>query len=82
MQWVALLRGINLVTLVWTDGDAVYPTDYRLVDPAEVPKRTKNDLFRGMLTAAQARGCAPAAKPHDALRADRRRRGPAGAAPR
>ena len=55
-----ILRGINLVTLVWTDGDAVYPTDYRLVDPAEVPKRTKNDLFREMLAAAKERGFAPA----------------------
>lgn len=54
-----VLRGINLVTLAWTDGDAVYPTDYRLVDPAEVPKRTKNDLFRDMLAAAQARGFCP-----------------------
>ena len=55
-----VLRGINLVSLVWTDGDAVYPTDYRLVDPAEVPKRTKNDLFRDVLGAAQARGFRPA----------------------
>jgi putative transposase len=54
-----VLRGINLVTLAWTDGGAVYPTDYRLVDPAEVPKRTKNDLFRDMLAAAAARGFAP-----------------------
>jgi putative transposase len=55
-----ILRGINLVTLAWTDGDAIYPTDYRLVDPAEVPKRTKNDLFRDMLGAAKARGFCPA----------------------
>ena len=55
-----VLRGINLVTLAWTDGDAVYPTDYRLVDPAESPKRTKNDLFRDMLGAAKARGFCPA----------------------
>jgi len=55
-----ILRGINLVGAAWTDGDAVYPTDYRLVDPAEVPKRTKNDLFRDLLAAAKARGFAPA----------------------
>jgi putative transposase len=54
-----LVRGINLVTLAWTDGDAVYPADYRLADPAEAPKRTKNDLFRDMLAAARARGFAP-----------------------
>lgn len=51
-----VLRGTNLVTLAWTDGDAVYPTDYRLVDPAEVPKRTKNDPFRDMLAVAHVRG--------------------------
>lgn len=54
-----VLRGINLVTLAWTDGDAVYPTDYRLVDPAETPKRTKNEHFREMLGTAEARGFAP-----------------------
>jgi hypothetical protein len=61
-----VLRGINLVTLVWTDGDAIYPTDYRLVDPAEAPKRTKNDLFQEMLTVAKARGFAPACVCFDA----------------
>jgi putative transposase len=54
-----VVRGINLVTLVWTDGDAVYPTDYRLVDPAETPKRNKNEHFREMLVTAKARGFAP-----------------------
>jgi len=48
-----VLRGINRVTLAWTDGDAVYPTDYRLVDPAEAPKRNKNEHFREMLATAQ-----------------------------
>ena len=56
----AVVRGINLVTLAWTDGDAVYPTDDRRVDPAEAPRRTKNDLFRELLAAARARGLAPA----------------------
>ena len=54
-----VVRGINLVTLAWTDGDAVYPADYRLVDPARAPKRTKNDLFRDMVAAAKSRGLAP-----------------------
>jgi DDE superfamily endonuclease len=54
-----VLRGINLVTLAWTDGDAVYPTDYRLVDPAEAPRRNKNEHFREMLVTAQARGFRP-----------------------
>ena len=44
----------------------VYPTDYRLVDPAEAPKRTKNDLFRDMLAAAKARGLALACMCFDA----------------
>lgn len=54
-----ILRGINLVTLAWSDGDAVYPTDYRLVDPAETPKRNKNEHFREMLATANARGLTP-----------------------
>ncbi len=54
-----VVQGINLVTLAWTDGDAVYPTDYRLVDPAEAPKKNKNEHFREMLVTAQARGFAP-----------------------
>lgn len=54
-----VVRGINLVTLAWSDGDSVYPTDYRLVDPAEDLKRNKNEHFREMLVTAQARGFAP-----------------------
>lgn len=54
-----VVRGINLVTLAWTDGDAVYPTDYRLVDPVEAPKKNKNEHFREMLATAKARGFAP-----------------------
>lgn len=45
--------------MAWTDGDTIYPTDYRLVDPAESPKLTKNDHFRGMLGTAHTRGCTP-----------------------
>ena len=54
-----MVRGINLVTLAWTDGDAVYPTDSCLVDPAETAKKTKNEHFRDMLGAAKGRGLAP-----------------------
>lgn len=25
-----VVDGINLLTLVWTDGDRVYPTDFRI----------------------------------------------------
>lgn len=54
-----VVQGIDLVTAVWTDGDALWPCDYRLVDPAEAPKRTKNDHLRDMLAAAKARGLSP-----------------------
>jgi hypothetical protein len=39
-----VVRGINLVTMVWTDGDRVIPCDYRLYDKAK-DGRTKNDHF-------------------------------------
>jgi hypothetical protein len=54
-----IVRGINLVTRAWTDGDRVFPTDYRLVDPAAQPKRTKNDLFAELIPEAHARGFRP-----------------------
>jgi hypothetical protein len=54
-----IVRGINLVTLAWTDGDRIYPTDYRLVDPAARPKRTKNDLFAELIRQAHRRGFRP-----------------------
>jgi hypothetical protein len=54
-----VVRGIDLVSLVWTDGDALYPLDYRLVDPADPEGHTKNDLFRQMITTAKARGLKP-----------------------
>jgi len=53
-----VVAGINLITMVWTDGDRVYPTDYRLYHKA-VDGLTKNDHFRAMLTAAVARGFRP-----------------------
>jgi putative transposase len=55
-----VVRGIDLVTAVWTDGDGLWPCDYRLVDPADAPQRTKNDHLRDMLAAARGRGLAPA----------------------
>jgi hypothetical protein len=50
--------GINLVTLLWTDGDRHIPCDYRLYDKAK-DGLSKNDLLRAMLTAARDRGFAP-----------------------
>jgi putative transposase len=54
----AVVRGINLTTLLWTDGDRQIPCDYRLYDKAH-DDRTKNDHFRAMLEAARERGFAP-----------------------
>lgn len=54
----AVVRGINLITLVWTDGDRIYPCDYRLYHKA-VDGKTKNDHFADLLTAARDRGFQP-----------------------
>ncbi len=53
----AVVRGINLVTLLWTDGDRNVPCDYRLYDEADGV--TKNGHFAAMVTAAHARGFRP-----------------------
>jgi putative transposase len=50
--------GINLVTLVWTDGDRIIPCDYRIYDKAK-DQLTKNDHFLAMLREAKARGFEP-----------------------
>jgi DDE superfamily endonuclease len=54
----AVVKGINLLTLLWTDGDRHVPCDYRLYDKAQ-DGLTKNDLFGQLLHAAKARGLAP-----------------------
>lgn len=55
-----VVRGINLISLVWSDGDRTLPVDYRLDDkPAD--GLTKNDHLRAMLRAAQGRGFRPRA---------------------
>jgi putative transposase len=53
-----VVRGINLITLAWTDGDTVVPRDYRLYEKA-VDGLTKNDHFLAMLKQAKARGFEP-----------------------
>lgn len=55
----AVVEGINLITLLWSDGDRYVPCDYRLYDKAH-DKLTKNDHFAAMVQAAHARGFAPA----------------------
>jgi putative transposase len=54
-----VVRGINLITLLWSDGDRHVPCDYRLYDKVH-DGLTKNDHFRAMLATAHARGFAPA----------------------
>ena len=56
----AVVRGINLLTAVWSDGDRLYPCDYRVYHKAADGK-TKNDHFADMLSAAHARGFRPRA---------------------
>jgi putative transposase len=52
------VRGINLLTLLWTDGDRHVPCDYRAYDKAH-DGLTKNDLFALLLRQAKGRGLAP-----------------------
>jgi putative transposase len=51
------VRGINLITLLWTDGDRKIPCDYRLYSKAD--GLTKHDHFWEMLLMARARGLSP-----------------------
>jgi hypothetical protein len=54
----AVVSGINLVSLLWTDGQAHLPCDFRLYNPTE-DGLTKNDHFEDMLKVAQERGFVP-----------------------
>ena len=54
----AVVPGINLITLLWTDGDRHIPCDYRLYDKGK-DGPTKNDHFGAMLRAAHERGFVP-----------------------
>jgi putative transposase len=53
----AVVQGINLVSLLWTDGDRQIPCDYRVYEKAD--GRTKNDHFADMMRTAHARGFTP-----------------------
>jgi putative transposase len=53
-----VVHGSNRVTLLWSDGDACMPCDYRRYDKP-TDGATKNDHFQALLTTAQARGFAP-----------------------
>jgi hypothetical protein len=54
-----VVQGINLISLVWSDGDACLPCDYRLYNKA-LDGLSKNDHFRAMLQQAKTRGFQPA----------------------
>jgi putative transposase len=53
-----VVRGINLMTLLWTDGDRHIPVDYRLFDKGH-DQLTKNDHFCQVLEEAHRRGFQP-----------------------
>jgi putative transposase len=54
-----VVQGINLITLLWTDGERYIPVDYRLYDKVH-DGLSKNDHCQAMLRKAQQRGFAPA----------------------
>jgi len=53
-----VVKGIALLTLLWTAGQALIPCDFRVYDKPQGGK-TKNDHFQQMLQQAKARGFAP-----------------------
>lgn len=53
-----VVQGINLISLVWSDGDACLPCDYRLYNKAQ-DGLSKNDHFRALLEQAKTRGFDP-----------------------
>ena len=53
-----VVQGINLITLLWTDGERYIPVDYRLYHKKE-DGLTKNDHFQAMMEMAFKRGFRP-----------------------
>jgi len=53
-----VVQGINLMTLLWSEGDRHIPLDYRFYEKG-VDGSTQNDPFRSMLETAKERGFAP-----------------------
>ncbi len=53
-----VVSGINLITLLWTDGERYIPVDYRVYNKKE-DGLTKNDHFRQMLEVAYERKFRP-----------------------
>jgi len=53
-----VVQGINLITLLWTEGDRHIPLDYRFYEKS-VDGATKNGHFRSMPKTARERGLVP-----------------------
>ena len=53
-----VVSGINLITLMWTDGDTHIPCDYRLYNKQQ-DNLTKNDHFQALISTAHQRGFHP-----------------------
>jgi putative transposase len=53
-----VVQGINLLSLVWTDGNSVVPCDFRVYHKV-ADEQTKNDPFRTLLSVAKERGFQP-----------------------
>jgi hypothetical protein len=53
-----VVQGINLISLVWTDGNARLPCDFRIYNKLQ-DGLSKNDHFQHMIQAAQQRGFEP-----------------------
>ena len=52
-----VVKGIDLLTLLWTDGKSLIPCDFRVYDKPQGGK-TKNENFQDMLKKAKDRGFA------------------------
>jgi hypothetical protein len=53
-----VVSGINLLTLLWTDGERYIPVDYRIYNKKK-DGLTKNDHFQAMMRVAHERGFRP-----------------------
>ena len=52
------VKGIGLITLIWTDDENILPVDFRIYDINE-DEKSKNDHFLDMLEKAKERGFKP-----------------------
>ncbi|MFP6722405.1 MAG: IS701 family transposase, partial [Candidatus Poribacteria bacterium] len=53
-----VVKGMTLVTLLWTEGQSHIPCDYRIYDKLN-DKMSQKDHFRSMITESQERGLSP-----------------------